>query len=655
MLSLGLLVDDSIVVVENIARWLREGVPRQEAAIRGTKQITVAVLGSTATLILSFVPILALPGTAGDYIRSLPLAVVYSVAASLVVSLTIVPFLASRFLSPDAHPDGNRALRILDRGIQTAYRPLLHRALLRPRLTLAVCGALALAGLALIPVVGFGLFPKAASRHFLVRVETPDGTALAATDRAMRTVEASLRARPEVAHVFANVGRSNPAIYYNIPSTSEGPNVGEAFVELAEYDPDTTPELLDALRADFDAVPGARITLVEFENGPPLEAPIAVRIIGPDLDTLRAAAGRLERLIESTPGTRDVVNPAQRLRTDLAVDVDAVKAGLYNVPTVDVDRAVRLAVAGVEAGTLREADGDEVPIVARLPLGGPRPTLGALDRIYVASATGAQVPLAQVSTRSLASSPTVVQRVDRERSVTLLAGVDRSANTAAVTAQVLGKLDGLALPPGYRTAIAGAAESQSDSFGGLGGAIAVAVFGILAVLVLQFKTFRATLIVASVIPLGAAGGFVGLWLAGYPLSFTAAVGFIALIGIEIKASLLLVDFTNELRAEGVGLDEAVERAGEIRFLPVVLTAATAIGGLVPLIIERSDLYSPLAVVIAGGLVSSTLLSRIVTPVMYKLLAPPVEVTASGDPSPGSPAGDGAAPESTPAPPALAAA
>jgi multidrug efflux pump subunit AcrB len=149
----------------------------------------------------------------------------------------------------------------------------------------------------------------------------------------------------------------------------------------------------------------------------------------------------------------------------------------------------------------------------------------------------------------------------------------------------------------------------------------VAVFGILAILILEFKTFRGMLIVSSVIPLGVIGGMLGLWITGYTLSFSSVIGFVALIGIEIKSSILLVDFTNQLRAEGVGLDEAIEKAGKLRFVPIVLTSLTAIGGLIPLAIQGSSLYSPLAIVIIGGLVSSTLLSRLVTPVLYKLLPP----------------------------------
>jgi multidrug efflux pump subunit AcrB len=204
-------------------------------------------------------------------------------------------------------------------------------------------------------------------------------------------------------------------------------------------------------------------------------------------------------------------------------------------------------------------------------------------------------------------------------------------NTDRVTRALLAKLDSFPLPQGYKITAAGEIASREESFGGLGAAILIATFGVLMILVLEFKTFRGMLIVSSVIPLGVIGGLVALWLTGYTLSFTAVIGFVALIGIEIKNSILLVDFTNQLRETGLGLREAIERAGKIRFVPIVLTSATAIGGLMPLAVQGSSLYSPLAVVIIGGLVSSTLLSRLVTPVLYELLPPMPGDTARPSP------------------------
>ncbi len=243
--------------------------------------------------------------------------------------------------------------------------------------------------------------------------------------------------------------------------------------------------------------------------------------------------------------------------------------------------------------------------------------------MYVSSTNGRLAPLAQVAVVRFERAVSEIQRHNRTRSVTVTANVQTGYNTDRVTRQALGRLDSLVLPLGYRIVPAGEIESRQESFGGIGGAIIVATFAILAILVLEFRTFRSTLIVASVIPLGVAGGVLALLFAGHTLSFAATIGFVALIGIEIKTSILLVDLTNRLRVEGMDLEAAIRKAGEVRFLPIVLTSLTAIGGLLPIAVQGSGLYAPLAWVIIGGLVSSTLLARIVTPVMYKLLAPVV--------------------------------
>ena len=622
VIALGLLVDDSIVVVENIARHLRSGLSRRQAAVAATRQITLAVLGCTATLIFAFVPILMLPGAPGKFIRGMPLAVVFTILASLLVSLTIIPFLTSLFLREDHDERGNVFLRTLNRAIDLTYSRVLHRALARPVLSLAVAGALFVLSLGLVPVVGFSLFPKAGTPQFLISVETPTGSSLAETDSAVRFVERTLLTREDVVSVFANVGRGNPRVYYNVISRAERPNIGELFVRVREYDTRLTPLVLDSLRQQFDRYVGARIEVKEFENGPPIDAPIALRISGENLDTLRGLAARVERVLEGTQGTRVVVNPLRLERTDLKLSVDRAKAGLLGVPAIEIDRTVRAGIAGLSAGKYRDNDGQEYDIAVGLPRGA-RPTLEAMDRIYVSALSGAQVPLNQLATVHFEGSPPVVQHYDAQRSVTVTSNVMTGFNTDRLTKGLLTQLDSWTLPEGYSITAAGELKSRQESFGGLGTAILLATFGIFAILVLEFRTFKGMVIVASVIPLGVIGGLVALFASGYTLSFTAMIGFVALIGIEIKNSILLVDFTNQLRAEGVPLVEAIEQAGKIRFLPIVLTTMTAIGGLIPLALERSSLYSPLALVIIGGLISSTVLSRLVTPVMYRLLPPAI--------------------------------
>ncbi len=620
VIALGLLVDDSIVVVENIARFRRQGHAPVEAAVAATRQIAGAVLGTTATLLFAFLPLLMLPGGPGQFIRGMPLAVIYTVLGSLAVSLTVIPFLASRAPAGRAAPEGNALLRFLQRAIRAGYRPLLHRAMGRRGATVALAAALFGASLLLVPRIGFSLFPDAGIPQFTIRIHGAEGASVALTDELARRVEDVLRDTPEVASWFTSIGRGNPQVYYNEFPDQQAANTAELFCRLRAYDPQTSPAVLQRLRGRLAGLAGARIVVKEYANGPPLQAPIEVRVLGDDLDTLARLAGRVEQLLLALPGTHSVDNPLRMARTDLRVKLDRGAAGLLGVEEAAVDQMARLAFAGLPVSRFREPDGDEYNITLALPRG-DRATLAGWPRLHVPDREGQYVPVGQVATLELERATPLIQRFNRERQVTVSAHVQQGFITDNVTREAGRQLRALDWPAGFRHQFGGEVESRSESFGGLGAAILLAVFGILAILVLEFRGFRGALVAASVIPLGIIGGLLGLWCSGYTLSFTASIGFIALIGIEIKNSVLLVDFANQLRRQGLPMREAIEQAGEIRFLPVVLTALTAVGALLPLALQGSAMYSPLAIVITGGLISSLLLSRIVTPVMYSLLRP----------------------------------
>ncbi len=622
VIALGLLVDDSIVVVENISRWIREGHKPFEASIKATRQIGTAVLGCTATLIFAFLPLMFLPGMAGKYMLVLPVSVVYIIMGSLFVALTIIPFISSLFLQGEMDPRGNKILRVLNKGIDFTYARALQWCLVNPYKTVLLAALFFLVSLTLVPVIGFSLFPKAGMKQFLITVETPKGSTIWETDKAVRYVESVVSKKPEIVYYMSNIGKGNPMIYYNTFQKTEQSNLGELLCEMKLKSQPEITKFLDDLRDSLNHYVNAKIYVYEFENGSPVDAPIALRIVGDDLDSIHSVAGRVENIMKSTPGTIYVKNPLSESLTDIRIDVNSAKAGIFGVPAVEIDRTIRLALAGMSAGKFREADGSEYSISVRLPKGKAN-TAETLDQIYVSSLGGAQIPLSQLSSVRFESSPTLIQHYNKERSVTLTSFVKTGYNTDKVTKKILAEAVSMNIPEGFRIVPSGEIESRQESFAGIGSAILVAIFGIFAILILEFRTYRGTLIVLSVIPLGIMGGILMLFLTGYTLSFSAAVGFVALLGIEIKNSILLVDFTNQLRQQGVRLDEAIVRAGEIRFLPVLLTTLTAIGGLLPIALGKSNMYSPLAWVIIGGLITSTLLARLVTPVMYKLMPPEV--------------------------------
>lgn len=625
IISLGLLVDDSIVVVENISRYLREGHSRVEAAIEGTKQISMAVLGCTATLILAFLPLTFLPESSGDFIRCLPMAVITTVLASLFVSMTIVPFLASLIMPKEESEDGNVFLQYMNKAIDGSYQKILHLSLQNPIKTLIVAFLLFAGSIMLISVIGVSVFPKSEKPQFLINIENPLGTTLENTDQAVRFTEALLKKESLVKNYASNVGTDNPRIYYNIiPRGGTSTNYAQIFVQLQEGTevPERTAFITE-LREELSNYPGAKIKVLEFEQGAPVEAPLAIRIFGENLDSLKRIASKVENAYKNSEGTIYVNNPISNNSTDLRVKINKDKAGFFGIPVVEIDRNIRMAVSGLNLGNYQDENGENNPIVISVPRGKVvKPNV--FKSIFLPSATGAQIPLDQLATVEFENSATRIQHYNENRYTSVSSFVKEGYTTAQVLKNFQKNLANVEFPKGYYYELAGEEQQKAETFGGLGTIIIITIFGILAVLVLEFKTFKSSFIVLSVIPLGVIGAVGILFLTGNTLSFTATVGIIALAGIEVKNSILLVDYTNYLRKEEhLTVDDAIEKAGKTRFIPIVLTTLTAIGGLTPLVLEHSPLYSPLALVIIGGLISSLVLTRIVTPVMYKLLPPKV--------------------------------
>jgi len=626
VVALGLLVDDSIVVVENIERWRREGYNKKEAAIKATKQISLAVLGCTATLAISFLPMIFLPGGPGEFVRGLPMAVITSVIASMIVSLTVVPFLGSRLLKEHENPNGNIFLRVLKKIIHSTYSRVMTASLKRPVLTLLTALVLFAGSLSLFPVIGFRLFPTSEKPMFLINIRMPLQTNLQESDRITSIIEDTLKKNKEIAFFTSNIGKGNPRIYYNVVQQEDKSDFAQLFVQLNNHaKPFIKKKLIDDLRKQFSTFPLAKVEVKDFEQGPPIEAPISIRVFGDNLDTLRRLSYEAEQIVRSNSGAIYVNNELNVLKTDIRVNINREKARTLGLFTADIDKTIRMAIAGFQVGTYTNEKGDDYDVVVDVQRD-KFPNLNVFKNLFVNNAIGVPIPINQIANIEFGTSPTAINHFNKARFATVTAYTQKNVLANNVLKDIVPKLNTLNMPRGYYYKLSGEAESEGDAFGG--GFITVillTVFLFIAILILQFKTFKGTLIVLSVIPLGVVGGVTMLWLSGNPMSFIAIIGFIGLAGIEVKNSILLVDFTNQLREQGMELTKAIEQAGEIRFLPVVLTSLTAIGGLTPLALNPNPQISPLALVLIGGLISSTLLSRIVTPVVYKLLPPKIEI------------------------------
>ncbi|HRN33101.1 MAG TPA: efflux RND transporter permease subunit [Saprospiraceae bacterium] len=625
VVALGLLVDDSIVVVENIERWIREGHSRLDATIKGTGQIGMAVLGCTATLIIAFLPLAFMPEGSGDFIRSLPLAVIFTILGSLIVALTIVPFLSSRILKPAEGDHSNIFLRGLQKVIHGTYARLLDVALRHPVLSLLIALSIFVGSLFLIPVVGTSLFPASEKPQFTIDITAPLQSGIYNTDSITRQIEAELAKMPEVKYYSSNIGKGNPRIYYNVIQRNEQADFAQIFVQLhPDIRPDEKLNIIKELRRRWTPYPGAEVKVVNFEQGIPQIAPIEVRLLGDNLDTLRQLASDVENMLVANPGAIYVSNPVKNNKTDIRIHIDKEKAQSLGVPTINISQTVRMALAGIPVGTYtdKEKNNNDYTIVVTKPRES-YPDLSVFRNLFVNASDGRAIPIDQITDIGFETSAQTINHLNKVRTVSVTAFIREGHLNSAVINDVVKALEQKKFPKGYSFTMGGEVEGREESFKGFGYIILVTVFLFIAVLVLQFRTFKSTLIVLSVIPLGIVGAVLALLVTGNSLSFVATVGIVALAGIEVKNTILLVDFTNQLRKQGVGLMEAIEEAGEKRFLPIILTTMTAIGGLMPIAWSNNPLISPLAIVMIGGLISSTFLSRIVTPVVYKLIPPKV--------------------------------
>jgi len=628
VVALGLLVDDSIVVVENIERYMRKGISAKEAAISATNHIMVAIMGCTATLLLAFLPLANLPEGSGDFIRSLPMAVMLTVLASLFVSVTIIPFLSSILLKAHenaAGGEGNFFFNAFKKYVNNPYQKLLQWCMTHKVTTLVLAAVIFGLSLMLVPVLGFSLFPESEKPIVTIDIETEPGSNLTHTDKVVRKVEQKLLSFPEIDHISANAGKGNPRIYYNEFQRQNSSNFGQIIVYLDEKT--KVPEIIkfaEKARTELANFPGVRIEVKRFQQGPPITAPVEMRIIGNNLDTLDQLSTKVEKLVKARQGTMYVRNDLKYVKSDIIVNVNKEKAGLYGINGAEIAKTVRLAIAGLDISEISNTEGDEFKMKISLTQNTEN-ALQMFDKVYVTSMSGSLVPLKNIAELSLKPSASIIRHFNKERYALVSCFAQNGVNISQLTDDILNDIaTQVPMPDGYRVIAAGERESSQESFGGLGTIIILTVFGLLAILILEFRTFKSTIIVLSVIPMGIIGALVALYVSGESLSFVATVGIIALMGIEIKNSILMVDYTNGLREQGMNLYDAVMDGAETRFLPILLTSMTAIGGLTPLVLENSPLISPLAIVLIGGLISSTLLSRLVTPVLYYLIPPQVK-------------------------------
>lgn len=632
VVALGMVVDDAIVIADNYVELLDEGVPATDAAWRSASDLAGPVLGATLTIVASFLPLgLLLPGTVGEFIRALPFTVAVALLCSYGVAMFLTPLLCLAFIRTGLRPRvadapavpatglrariaalRARAPRPLD-AMERAYDRVMAVAAPRARLTFAVAALSVVAGAALLGTRPQRFFPPAERPQFVVDVWMPEGTRFAATDAVVRRLAERLERTAGVAQVGAFVGGSAPRFYYNVEPEFNVPNYGQLVVNTTDMR--GTPALQASLHAPLAALaPEATVLVRQLEQGPALKAPIEVRLAGPDLATLRALADSAARVLAATPGSEYVRTDWREDQPALAFALRQDAAARLGLTEGEVARQLAAGLDGLPAASVWEG-GRRLAVRLRFDSASRRTPADLADAYVTAPLTGARVPLRTVADVRADWQPSRIVRRNGVRTVSVLAYAQPGLLPSTVLAAAQPRLAALALPAGYTLTQGGEVENQGEVQGPMSVALAVSLLGIFLILFLQFRTVRQPLVVMASIPLALFGSALGLVVTGNPFGFTANLGLTALTGVVVRNAIILVDYALALQAAGMPIERAALDAGRRRLRPIFLTTMAAAVGVVPLIVSGSGLWSPLASVLAVGLVCSMLGTLVVVPLL----------------------------------------
>lgn len=624
-LSIGILVDDAIVVRENITRHLHMGKSHLRAALDGTNEIGLAVIATTATIVAVFLPVAFMDGIVGRFFYEFGVTVSAAVLISLFVAFTLDPMLSSVWYDPDAQPDAKRGpigrlIARFDRGFEWMagqYRRAIGWTLRHRLVTLLVTSGIFIGSLFMVPLVGTEFVPNADEGRFQVNITAPVGSSLDYTTTKVRQVEKALREFPEVEMLYSTINTGGAA----------GKHRAAILVGLVPLDMRSrTPlSLAEPVRKRLSAIPGIEVTILQNGLGGG-ESPVQLSILGDDRAVLEKIAASLVEDMTKIPGLVDVTSSAKDVTSVLSVRLKPAAASDLGIAHADLAAALSPLIGGEDVSKWTDSDGNTYDIVTRLPAE-RRSDLASLGELMIATgrtaANGAplMVRLDQVADIGIMPAPAEIRRIDNRREILVSANI-AGRTLGDVTETLQGLTAGLDLPNGYRIRFGGDAETMQETVGHMVTALSMAVIFIYIVLASQFGSFLQPLAIMASLPLSLIGVLIGLMVAGSTINMFSLIGFIMLMGLVTKNGILLVDFANRERRRGLSLNEALENAGVIRFRPIIMTTLAMIFGMIPLGLAVGGggaQRAPMAHAVVGGLISSTLLTLIVVPTILSYL------------------------------------
>ncbi len=627
-LGMGMLVDNSIVVLENIYRFRQAGYSRIEAAKEGAGEVGMAVMASTLTTVAVFLPIVFVEGITSIIFRELALTITFALLSSLVIALTVVPMMSSKILRVTCSEkrkvkSRTKIFKMFDdtfSAVEGKYKILLEKAIGHKLLTIAVALVIFISSIFAVAQVGAEFLPSTDEGRISINVELPTGAKLEKTRNYVDEIEELINDIPELDTVFASIGGGNSFI--SSGSQSNAASLDLALVSLAERER-SSKYVADDIRKRLSDIAGADIQVQAVSNqtgGPGMgSTPISIRIQGDELDVLEGISQDFIDILNSVQGTREVSSSFDEGLPEIQVKIKRDIASQYGITSYQIAQTVRDNLSGVSS-TKYKVGGNEIDVMIEA-VDYLKDDINNFRYLQIKSPMGISVPLEQIADIYETKGPVSISRIGQVRTVTVTSDII-GRDLASIVSDIEAQTDNYYLEDGYSFEIGGENEDLVESFKSLFLALILAVFLVYMILASQFESLLYPFIIMFTVPLAFSGGAFGLFFTGRTLSVPSVIGILMLAGIVVNNAIVLIDYVNILRRKGHDVVEAILMAGPTRLRPILMTSLTTILALMPIALgtgEGAEIQSPLATVVIGGLLLSTLLTLVLIPVVYLVM------------------------------------
>ncbi|OBR91980.1 cobalt-zinc-cadmium resistance protein CzcA [Clostridium ragsdalei P11] len=611
IIALGILVDDAIVIGDVIQVGIDDGMGRNEAAFNGIKKLFVPVFTSTLIIVGAFLPLLSISGVVGKFLKSLPQVVIICVICSYLCALFVTPAMSSLFFRKSKESKRENPIRMM-------FENLLKYGLKHKKTIIGAALAVFAVALILIKTLGMQLFPYVDKNMIYIDVSNEKVADIKSTSKLVNQIEGILKRQKEVTAYTSAIGGGMPKFYVTLPTVAPADDTAQIMIKVDLKKTNrfkTRQELVEYVQNQIDNnISGGTATVKQLEEAMPIGAPIRLRLTGDDLDQIQKVSEKIQQQLKNIPGTMNVRDDAAKKTYEYEVDIDENRASQLGLLKSDVLQQINIALKGYKASTYRK-NGNEYDIMVKTNIS----SVGDLKNLYIeSSVTKNKIPLYEVASVKLNSEIDKITHYKEDRTVTIYSDVKSGYNSVNIEKELQQKIDGMSIDP-VKVIYDGEKAQISKYFTSLGVAGVLILVIIYVLLFIQFKSFVQPLVIMCSLPLSLIGVSIGLHAFGMNLSLTAFMGIISLIGVVIRNAILLIEYINNGREDGLSVDDACMFAVSQRFRPIILSSTATVTALIPLAFSGSALFGPMSVAMMCGLLTATFLTFVVVPVVYSMV------------------------------------